>query len=150
MRKILVFTMLISLVVCLSAQKGQQIKPKKQVHQKEKVVHKKMDYELEYNKLNDAYKALADKEKNTNIKWKKLNEKHNKYIKSYKVNQDEVNALKTERERLRNRLQLQINNYNNLKTKNDALQKENNRLRLELENMKPKEKKVKKTVTPSK
>lgn len=147
MKKILVILMLISLVVCLSAQQGGKIRPKQQ--QTKKVVQAKMDYELEFNKLNDAYKALIDKEREIHIKWRKLTEKHNKYIQTYKVNQADVDALKTERERLRNGLQLQLKNNKTLKSENVILKKENARLKAKLESMKPKKKKVTKTVTPS-
>lgn len=148
MKKILVVLLFLGLMMSLSAQHSQQIKPKKQMEQnKQKVVQKKVNYELEYQNLNEAYKKLQNREKETHMKWKRLSDKHNKYIQSYKTNQAEVDALKKANTSLQSRNRRLQNNFNSTSAENETLKKENARLEAELIKLKPQKKKVTKSVT---
>lgn len=162
MKKTMIILMLLSLVLYLCAQQNQQIKHNKQIKQSNNITKtkKKMNYELEYHKLNDVHKKLQAQERELHMKWKQLDKKHKALIVSIKNNKNEVDAvtkantmLKTERHEYKIRwetLQKKHNNFQGkfqkMRTENERLTKENARLKAELEELKPPKKKVLKKI----
>ena len=140
MKKVIIILMLLSMALYLVAQQEQQIQQNQEIKQKEKIkqneklikTKKKMDYELEYNNLNEQYKKLQTQERERHMKWKELDTKHKFMVKNAQTNKAEVEALKKANAMLQ--------------AERKELKVENTKLKAELKELKPPKKKIIKKV----
>lgn len=155
MKKTIIILMMLSLVICLTAQQGQQIKQNQKIKQSEEITKtkKKINYEVEYRKL-------QTQEKENKLKLQKLEKRHNSLVMSTKKSKTEIKTLKEEnavlittRQNYKVKWEKSQKNHNGLvgrfqkvQAENKELKKENAKLRAELEELKPSKKKVLKKV----
>ena len=143
MKKVIIILTLLSMALCLVAQQGQlgqqgqqnqQIKQNEKIKKSEKLIKtkKKMNYELEYNNLNDQYKKLQAQERERHMKWQELDKKHKALVKNSNTNNSEVEALK------------KANTM--MQAERKKLKEENAKLKAELKKLKPPKKKPLKKV----
>ena len=131
MRKLIIILIILGLFVCLGAQQSQQVTKGKKVQ-----VKKKIDYEIEYYKLEEE-RAKLEK---VYMVLKAEHEELRRAKKELKIKHDEM--IEKRKLRVKNVRKLQ-NKIIVLREENEQLKKENAKLKAELEEYRPKKKKVK-------
>ncbi|MCF7859466.1 MAG: hypothetical protein K9N07_09140 [Candidatus Cloacimonetes bacterium] len=157
MRKNIIIILIVSLVVILSAQQGQGAQPGQSAQPGQQIKHKKTittraekrNYEQEYKDLNDDYKKLQSREKETRMKWMDLDKKHralvqgsNTYQKQNEALTKANNMLQNQRDEYKSKFELKNREHNELRKRyrlqeeeNGELIKENIRLKAELDKL---------------